>query len=192
MISCLLVLLSFGLMFLSDWLKITDQRKQGKYLLLFGMAVLAAAGIVAALNGSRFQIAPLLRIFFLLIALAGALLEYSALFSSLPSASTYLGENERNPLVDSGMYALCRHPGALWFPIFSLSLALGLENWELLAAAGLASALNLLYVWFQDRLIFPKTITDYAQYRKNTPFLIPTAQSVSRAIGKESKKQVKQ
>jgi len=156
------------------------------------MAVLAAAGIVAVVNGSRFQIAPLLRILFLLIALAGALLEYSALFPSLPSASTYLGENERNPLVDSGMYALCRHPGALWFPIFSLSLALGLGNWELLAAAGLASALNLLYVWFQDRLIFPKTITDYAQYRKSTPFLLPTRQSISRAIGKESKKQVKQ
>jgi protein-S-isoprenylcysteine O-methyltransferase Ste14 len=192
MISCLLVLLSFGLMFLSDWLKLTGHRKQGKYLLLLGMMVLVAAGINASVSGSRFQIAPLPRILFLLVAAAAALLEYFALFSSLPAVSTYLGENERQPLVDGGMYSLCRHPGALWFPLFSLSLALGLGNWEMLLSAGLASALNLLYVFFQDRLVFPKTIADYAQYQKNTPFLIPTGQSILRAIGKESKKQVKQ
>ena len=192
MISCLLVFLSFGLMFLSDWMKLKGRRKQGKHLLLFGMMVLVAAGINASVSGSRFQIAPLPGILFLLIALAAGLLEYLALFSSLPAMSTYLEERELQPLVDSGMYALCRHPGALWFPLFSLSLALGLGNWQLLAAAGLASALNLLYVFFQDRLVFPKTITDYARYQKSTPFLIPTGQSILRSIGKESKKQVRQ
>lgn len=185
MISCLLVIISFGLMFLSDMLKLAGRRRLGKYLFIIGMMVLAAAGISAAMSSSRFQTALLLKILFLLIALVAAVLEYLALFSSLPAFSTYLGENEPKQLVDSGMYALCRHPGSLWFPLFSLSLALGIGNWELLASAGIASALNLLYVWFQDRFVFPKTITGYAQYQERTPFVIPTAQSISRAIGKE-------
>lgn len=187
MISCMLVIISFGLMFLSDMQKLAGRRRLGQYLFIIGMMVLAAAGINSAMSSSRFQTAPLMKILFLLIALAAAVLEYLALFSSLPAFSTYLGDDEPRQLVDSGMYALCRHPGALWFPLFSLSLALGIGNWELLASAGLASALNLLYVWFQDRLVFPKTIDHYAQYRERTPFVIPTAQSISRAIGKESK-----
>lgn len=171
-------------MFLSDLLKLAGRRKPGKYLLISGMMVLAAAGINAAISGSRFPIALPLRILFLLVSLAAAILEYQALFSSLPASSTYLGKNEPGQLVDSGMYALCRHPGALWFPLFSVSLSLGLGNCEMLVSAGLASVLNLLYVWFQDRFIFPRTIDSYRQYQDSTPFLIPTAQSISHAIGR--------
>lgn len=192
MISLLLVLPAFGLMFLSDHLKLAGRRKQGKPLFLSGIAVLAAAGVTAAVNGPRFQAAPLLKAFFLLLALVSAALEYAALFSALPAGDTYLRGDRPERLVESGMYALCRHPGALWFPLFSLSLALGAANWALLAAAGLASSLNLLYVWYQDREIFPKTIPGYEEYRKSTPFLIPTARSISRAVGKETKKQDRQ
>lgn len=186
MISCLLVILSFGLMGLSDLLKLAGRRKPGRNLFLIGMAGLVYAGLSAALSSSRFQIPVPLKALFLLVSLAAAVLEYLALFSSLPALSTYLGENEPSQLVESGMYALCRHPGALWFPLFSLSLALGLGNWELLASSGLASALNILYVWFQDRLVFPKIFTDYSRYTQSTPFIVPTAQSILRALGKES------
>ena len=186
MISCLLVFFSFGLMFLSDLLKLAGRRRPGRNLFLLGMAALAAAGLNASLSSSRFQTALPLKILFLLISLAAAVLEYLALFSSLPARSTYLGDNEPGQLVDSGMYALCRHPGALWLPLFSIPLALGLGNWELLASSGLASALNLLYVWFQDRLVFPRTFAGYGHYMKSTPFVIPTARSILRALGKES------
>ncbi|NLC32614.1 MAG: hypothetical protein GX781_04895 [Clostridiales bacterium] len=113
-----------------------------------------------------------------------------SLFLSLPAVHTYFGKEEPGFLVDSGMYALCRHPGALWFPIFSCFLALGLANPELLLAAVLASLLNVLYVWFQDKKIFPHTIMGYERYQKTTPFLLPNAHSFSRAIGKKVKKQV--
>ena len=65
MISLLLVLPAFGLMFLSDRRKLAGRRKQGKALFLSGIAVLAAAGVTAAVNGPRFQAAPLLKAFFL-------------------------------------------------------------------------------------------------------------------------------
>jgi protein-S-isoprenylcysteine O-methyltransferase Ste14 len=184
MISYLLVTVSFGMMFLSDLLKLAGHCRSGKYLLLAGMMALVAAGINAAMSSSRFQTVLPLKILFLLISLAAAALEYRALFSSLPVIHTYLGNNEPTQLVDSGMYALCRHPGALWFPLFSVSLAIGLGNWELLASAGLASLLNLWYVWFQDLFIFPRTIAGYRKYQESTPFLIPTAQSISCTVGK--------
>ena len=185
MTSILLVIISFGMMFLSDLLKLAGHRGPGKYLFIAGMAVLAAAGINAAMSSSRFQTGVLPTILLLLVALAALALEIHALFVSLPASGTYLGEDEPGQLVDSGMYALCRHPGALWFPLFTVSLALGMGNWEMLASASAASALNLLYVWFQDRLIFPKTIANYRQYQERTPFIIPTSRSISEAVSKK-------
>ncbi|MHC1786938.1 MAG: hypothetical protein AB9880_07750 [Christensenellales bacterium] len=182
----MLVLLAFLLMILSDLLKLARRQGPGKYLFLLGVAVLAAGGVSAASSAARFQVALPIRICSLLISLTAAALEYRALFVCLPACSIYLGNDGQGRLVDSGMYAACRHPGALWFPLFSICLALGLGNWELLTAAGLASALNFLYVWIQDRYIFPGTIADYEGYRQTTPYIMPTAGSIRRALGKQS------
>ncbi len=190
MISFFLVFFAFTLMFLSDVLKLHKRTATGKLFFSSGMLILIAAGVLAVLYGMNFYIPPVMKGLFLLIAAVGAWGLFSSLFFSLPALSTYFDKEESVYLVDTGMYALCRHPGALWFPIFSCFLALGLGNLELLANAAFASLLNVLYVWFQDRQIFLYTIKEYEQYQKTTPFLLPTAHSFSRAIGKKSKKQV--
>lgn len=190
MISTFLVFFAFALMFLSDVLKLHKRTAGGKLFFSGGMLVLIAAGALAALNGMSFYIPPVMKGLFLLIAAIGAWGLFSSLFFSLPASRTYFDKEDSGQLVDSGMYALCRHPGALWFPIFSCFSALGLGNLELLADAAFATLLNVLYVWFQDRQIFPQTIKEYKEYQETTPFLLPTAHSLSRAIGKKSKKQV--
>ena len=40
--------------------------------------------------------------------------------------------------------------------------------------------LNILYVLFQDLYIFPRTFSNYAEYKKSTPFLIPSRGSILR------------
>ena len=66
---------------------------------------------------------------------------------------------------------------------------------SLLSAGMVFSVLNVLYALFQDRVTFPKTFSDYGEYRKRVPFLIPNKESVLRAAagcrggkGKEEKK----
>ena len=86
------------------------------------------------------------------------------------------------PLVDTGVYALCRHPGVLWLGGFYLFAWLAAGGAALLAAFALYTALDALYVLWQDRVIFPVSIEHYAAYRRSTPFLLPTAASLRRCL----------
>ena len=86
------------------------------------------------------------------------------------------------PLVCHGMYALCRHPGVLWFAGFYGFMALAWRSRQWLLAFALFTLEDVLYVCYQDRCIFPRTIDRYGEYQKTTPFLIPTASSVKEAL----------
>lgn len=182
MIPGLLILLSFAVMVFSDLLKMRGRNAAGKALFAAGAVTLIAAGLRAALLGPWFQVPGVLRVLLFALAALGLWGEYVALFVSLPAGDTYLSGKAAGQLVDSGLYALCRHPGGLFFPLMSISLALGLGNRGLLLGSLLASLLNLLYVWFQDRVVFPQTIAGYDSYRQRVPFLVPTAQSLARAV----------
>ena len=108
------------------------------------------------------------------------LMVYS-LFFALPFAETYVWEPGRNAVCDRGMYALCRHPGVLWFCMTYLFLALAWGTTQIWGMAAFYSLLNVGYVVLQDRWTFPRTFEDYEGYRKRAPFLIPTAGSMKRA-----------
>lgn len=189
MISSLLVILAFAVMGASDLAKMRGRAARGNVLFLAGMITLAAAGLLSALGGARFHLALALRIVFFALAALGLWGEYSALFVSLPAGDTYLGAKAPGQLVDSGLYALCRHPGGLFLPLMSISLALALTSRSLLIDSLLASLLNLLYIRFQDRVVFPQTIPGYDSYRQRVPFLVPTAQSIARAAAGSKNKQ---
>ncbi|MEG0755259.1 MAG: hypothetical protein RR450_02585 [Oscillospiraceae bacterium] len=49
----------------------------------------------------------------------------------------------------------------------------------------LFTAADVLYVVIQDRYIFPKTLSGYADYQKTTPFLIPTPTSLRAMLRKQ-------
>lgn len=114
-----------------------------------------------------------------LTALFMALLAYT-LFGALPFAETYQesGRRDKPVVCQSGMYALCRHPGVWWFAGFYGGLWLTLGGRPLAAAAVIFSSLNGLYVLMQDRWTFPQTFADYASYQQAVPFLIPNLQSI--------------
>ena len=191
MIMTIIVIVSFLLMALSDALKMRGRDKAGKGLFAAGVLFLAAGLILSAMTGNRFHVSPLPQALFVTLAALGAWGEYSSLLGALPVKETYIGADPAQKLVDSGLYAMCRHPGAIFFPLMSVCAALGLGSVSLLINGLLASLLNLLYVVFQDQVVFPSTIPGYNSYRQRVPFLFPTAQSIARALGKTTDRQDK-
>ena len=189
MIMTIIVIVSFLLMALSDALKMRGRDKAGKGLFAAGVLLLATRMVLSAVTGSRFHVSLPLRALLLTLAALGAWGEYSSLFGALPVKETYIGADPVQKLVDSGLYAMCRHPGAIFFPLMSVCAALGLGSVSLLINGLLASLLNLLYVVFQDQVVFPSTIPGYGSYRQRVPFLLPTAQSIARALGRSTDRQ---
>ena len=104
-----------------------------------------------------------------------------ALFFALPFSGTYVGQ-QQSTVVDSGLYALCRHPGVLFFAGMYLCAWLFCGRDAMLLTAVSLTLCDVLHVFVQDRVYFPKTLTGYGDYRRRVPFLIPNAASVRRCI----------
>jgi len=104
------------------------------------------------------------------------------LFFALPAEASYAKPGEKRAACTTGVYALCRHPGVLWFAGLYLCvwLGFGLPLWE----AALYSGLNVLLVLFEDRCVFPARLEGYERYQRTTPCLIPNAASIRAALGK--------
>lgn len=110
------------------------------------------------------------------------------LFFALPFEETYCSREgkkdgicrveEKSNVCDRGVYALCRHPGVLWFFFFFFFCGLALHSKLFFTGGLIFSACNLGYVIFQDIWTFPKTFSDYEEYKKKTPFLIPDWKSI--------------
>ena len=104
------------------------------------------------------------------------------LFFALPFEETYVEESRYREAYTEGVYALCRHPGVLWFGGFYLCMAALWKSQEGTVFSVCVICLNVLYVIFQDAYSFPRTFSNYGEYKKSTPFLIPDRKSVLRCI----------
>ena len=65
---------------------------------------------------------------------------------------------------------------------FYLFLSLGLGKPFMLLAGTVYTGMNLLYILLQDRYTFPRLFEGYDDYRKETPYLIPDADSIRKCI----------
>ncbi len=175
--------LGFGLCFLYD---INSFRWRSRILspgFGIGCLLIAAATCMAvaeaALAGRIGGVADWTLLSLAVLSLAGLIY---ALFFALPFTDTYTKQTDGRPVCDRGAYALCRHPAAIPFVLLYLFLGFALLPGKFWIAAAVFSLLELLYIWYQDRITFPKTFCDYPEYRKKVPFLIPTRASVRNAI----------
>lgn len=110
------------------------------------------------------------------------LLELYALFGAFPAGETYVEADSKRVACSTGVYALCRHPGVLFFAGLYLCLSLGL-NLPWLDTA-VYCALDVALVAFEDLCTFPLILGGYAEYKKTTPFLIPNIKSIKRMLSK--------
>lgn len=104
------------------------------------------------------------------------------LFFALPFRKTYIKADESKDVCQKGVYALCRHPGVLWFNGFYLFLWLTFGSSFLFWAGLTFSFSNLIYVIFQDRWTFMKKFKDYQEYKEKTPFIIPNCMSIKHCL----------
>ncbi len=109
--------------------------------------------------------------------LGGGLLIYS-LAVEIPFQRTYLAPDAPSQLVTTGTYALTRHPGVLWLGLLLCGLLLVSRSRPLLIATPLWLAIDVLYVWLQDRFFFPRQFPDYGRYQRQTPMLWPNRRSL--------------
>jgi len=102
-----------------------------------------------------------------------------ALFISLPFRKTYVDKGVGDKLVESGFYALVRHPGVIWFTLLMLSLIPVARSQLLLIAAPVFIALDIVLVIIQDKFLFGRMFVGYGAYRQETPMLLPNRRSVN-------------
>ena len=166
---------AFALFFLSDWNDWKWKRRELRPCFPLG-GVLLSVGTFLEVRRRTPLVSGWLRGLCVLLAAAFLVLLIYTLFFALPAEASYGRPGERRPACTTGVYALCRHPGVLWFAGLYVCLwaAFGLPLWE---AASL-SGWNVLLVWFEDRCVFPAVLEGYGDYQRTTPFLLPDRRSI--------------
>jgi len=138
----------------------------------------------SALSDSvRYAAAPTVHIAgWALVALSLVLLCYS-LFFEIPFLAAYVRTGQPARVVSRGTYALCRHPGVLWFAGVMAGLLLAHPTRSLLFCAPIWLGLDTLYAYLQERLFFVRMFgTEYVSYQRSVPMLIPTLTSVRECL----------
>lgn len=175
----LLPLLPFALFFLND---LNDYKLKKKYLIYcFPLGVVLLTVFVVMKADSRYALTGIyLRACIGIVALVFLILTLVSLFFALPIGLSYTAPGGKRPTQTEGVYALCRHPGVLWFSFLFLSMwpSIGLPPLFVCECI----ALNILLALFEDLYVFPAILTGYDAYKSSTPFLIPSKQSISLCI----------
>ena len=165
-------IIAFILYFIYDFNTIHKNNKFIKTFFLIGTIILVGITgyntVIYFINTNIYLIilCSILSLLFL------SLLVYT-LFFAIPFDETYVKDSKKRLAYTKGVYGICRHPGMLWFIGLYLSLW-GLTNNPSCGLFYIIMILcDLLYIIYQDVYIFPKTFSNYDEYKMTTPFLLP-------------------
>ena len=107
----------------------------------------------------------------------------SLIMVEIPFRKAWVDEGHTDELVDTGTYALARHPGVIWFTFAIFALAVATRSRRLLLAAPLLIAGDVGHVAFQEQAVLTEVFGDsYRRYQQSTPFLVPTVASFTRFV----------
>ena len=173
-IGCL-AFICFGIF---DLNKIKYMHKTINSLVILGSLVITFSTVMIIISNYSMRISTLLQWILLLSAIFALFLMIYTIFFAVSFKKTYIETNKGNTVVNTGMYALCRHPGVFWFFLFYLFLGLAFSNKLLLIAGFVWTSIDVIYVYIQDRWIFPIILEDYHAYQKQVPFLLPNKTSL--------------
>ena len=154
--------------------------KGTKFFFTIGSFLLCVATVLLLGKEASLSL-ELKQIVFLILAAVFLLLLIYTLFFALPFEETYVAQ-EVHKIYDKKMYALCRHPGVLWFAGFYFCLWLAFGGGALLWTAIWFSSLNVAYIILQDVYTFPRIFSDYGDYKKHVPFLFPNGKSLKHCL----------
>ncbi len=173
----------FLILLLFDW---ADSRGLGRAkpaIMAAAVAVFTYAVIAVFSAPDRLSFPPALRIAGAILCVLFFMLWIFSLFLEIPFRLTYGAERGKRSVVTTGTYALARHPGVIWFFFLHACLVLMSGSRLLLAAVPFWTGMNVLLVFVEDRVFFPRTFGDsYLEYRRRVPFLVPNPASIRRCI----------
>lgn len=172
--------LAFIFLFLFDVYTLKNQALRRRVFGILGLSTLVFSAIMVTIISDKIHIPLLVRMISGVLWLVSIGLLVYSLFLELPFVKTY-GETEHSQsLVDTGTYALCRHPGVVWFGLLFFFFFFTTGAVLLIPAGIIWTSLDVLHVYIQERYFFPKMFPKYKDYMKTTPMLIPTKNSINK------------
>ncbi|OPJ55298.1 hypothetical protein CLOTH_16010 [Alkalithermobacter paradoxus] len=174
--------LAFVLLTIYDYLKLKNKGSVKDIFSICGLGLIIVSGIMILITSNKIYIHILIRIPSIILSFLFLTLLIYSLFIELPFKSTYTSNKYNEDLVNTGTYALTRHPGVLWFFLFFLFLFLGTGYTLLVPACIVWTSLDVIHVYIQDKIFFVKMFKGYKNYQKTTPMLIPNKESIKKCI----------
>lgn len=165
-------ILSFCLIYSYDLLTVCAGVRCGRFLFPAGAAGLTVSTLLLTASAA-FRHVPHIFLYAATAALFFAALLVYTLFFALPSGAYSGSCTGERKVCRTGMYALCRHPGMLWFTGFYLCMSIALDSAVFWLASAIFILMNYVYILMQDIYIFPLQFSDYDDYKSQTSFVIP-------------------
>jgi len=107
----------------------------------------------------------------IITALFFSLMIYSILIE-IPLFSAYQSPGNRRTY-RQGSYRIVRHPGFLWFFFMICALNFLFRSTNILPVSLSLVIMNFILIWAEDTFFFPAMFSDYTEYKKEVPFIIP-------------------
>lgn len=169
-----------GYLFELAWLKRVPGARPALWTASLGL--LGYALVMVCIRSTRFDLPGWVGgVGWGLLLTTSALLVYS-LFLEPPFARTYLHNSPRHSLVQTGTYALVRHPAMVWYVLLLIALVLISRSVILLTTLPVWVLLEGLWVILQEQMVLSRLFPDYVQYRQKTPMFIPTWRSTRASL----------
>ncbi len=169
---------AFALFFLNDINDLVGLGKAFKISFWIGSGLLLVSVIYQCINVTA-HTSTAGFIAALVFALVFLLFMLYSLFGSFSVDEGYMNPGTKRPAYTKKMYALCRHPGVLWFGLLMICLYFTGLN---IAAAVTYTLLNIALAVFEDIIVFPALLSGYDEYRHKTRFLIPNIKGIKACI----------
>ena len=179
MIYFLLSTFFFLCLLVSDYLQISQKRIPILFLSISGYGGITAVIVFLTTENWTVQSSVLLLLLKGTFTLICLLALVYILFIEIP-LSPQFGRTEKREVITYGTYGIVRHPAFYPFLLNLLSLMLLTGSREFIINALYLVFLDFLLILIEDLIIFPRIFSNYYEYKKKVPFLLPGIKSRSR------------
>ena len=180
------IFLCFACFIFFDLNDVLWKKKTGRLLFYVGcIGIVAVTGVAVIKECGNMEKLLLRTIVCSIISVIGLFALVYTLFFAFPAEDAY-GKNtiekKHREAYTEGVYALSRHPGVLFMVLIYIGLYGAFLSEPMLVLLLATTVCNVAYVVFQDIWTFPRLFSNYEEYKKCTPFLIPSGKSIGRCI----------
>ena len=164
---------------LFDLLQLTNRKRTRLFFSIIGYGGVAGSVLMQIILYEPAPAPASLKTLLIILAHGALLLLLYSLFLEIPLSEPFRQQKERQA-IRHGTYGIVRHPGFLWFLAGELALWGLYREPEFALSALLLVIMNFLLVLLEDRVIFPRLLSNYEEYQKAVPLLIPFGKTNAR------------